>query len=216
MGDGVVVVHHRTVAGTSGGAQPQPVHPLLGRLDQVEAGAVVQRDAEAAHLTDRLGAVGEQLGVMIDQVVRPFAAAGLLVGQEGQHDVAGRPLAAAGPLADERERHRIHVLHIHRATTPHVAVAHLAGERVDRPLAALGRHDVEVAVDEQRRPAAVGTFDARDRRCTPRRGLDDLRLDADLVQLGRDPLGGRPFGVRRVGRVDADQLDEQIGDLVLG
>ena len=112
--------------------------------------------------------------------------------------------------------HRVHVLHVDGAAAPDVAVPDLAGERVDRPLAGVGRHDVEVAVDQQRRPAAVGALDAGDRRCAARRGLDDLRLDADLVELGGHPFGGRPLGMGRVGGVDADEVDEQIGDLVLG
>ena len=40
-------------------------------------------------------------------------------------------------------------------------------------------------------------------------------LDADLVELPGDPFGRRPLGMGRVGRVDADEIDEQLGDLVL-
>ena len=60
-------------------------------------------------------------------------------------------------------------------------------------------------------PSMRAIVDAR-----PLLGLDDLRLDADLVELAGDPFGGGPLGVGRVGGVDADQVGEQVGDLVLG
>src|SRR3712207_7922274 len=53
---------------------------------------------------------------------------------EGQHDVPRRLHPGAGPIADQCQDHRVHVLHVDRAATPDVAVALLAGERMDAPL----------------------------------------------------------------------------------
>ena len=130
--------------------QPHPGQALLGGLDEVEAQVVADGDAEAADLADRLGAALEQVGVLVDQPAGAELAAGLLVGDEGQHDVARRLDAGAGPVADQRQHHRVHVLHVDRAAAPDVAVALLAGERVHAPLGRIGGDDVEVAVHQQR------------------------------------------------------------------
>ena len=152
-GDGVVVVHERAVAGLAAGGEPHPGQALLGGLHEVEAQVVADGDAEAADLADRLGAALEQVGVLVDQPAGAELAAGLLVGDVGQHDVARRLDAGAGPVADQRQDHGVHVLHVDRAAAPDVAVALLAGERVDAPLGRIGGDDVEVAVHEQRRAA---------------------------------------------------------------
>ena len=61
---------------------------------------------------------------------------------------------ACGPrelLAHDREHHRVHVLHVDRAR-PQTSRRHLAGERVKGPVRGVGRHDVQVAVHQQRGP----------------------------------------------------------------
>ena len=64
--------------------------------------------------------------------------------------------AGAGPVADQRQDHRVHVLHVDGAAAPDVAVALLAGERVHAPLGGVGGDDVQVPVHQQRGAAAVG------------------------------------------------------------
>ncbi len=117
------------------GRQPHPGDALLGRLDEIEPARVVDGDAEPADLADRLGAPLEQLRVLVDQPVRAVRAAGLLVGDERQHDVPRRAAALAEPLPDDREDHRVHVLHVDRAAPPDAAVGDLPAERVVGPVA---------------------------------------------------------------------------------
>ena len=80
--------------------QPQPGDALLGGLQQVGARArpvaVGDGDAVAADLADRLGDALEELGVVLDDVVRPLDAAGLLVGEERDDQVARRLGAGRG------------------------------------------------------------------------------------------------------------------------
>ena len=78
--------------------EPWPARPVaVSRIQampfsavsiEVEPQVVRDRQREAADLADRLGAALEQLRVVVDQPVRAVAAAGLLVGEEGEHDVA--------------------------------------------------------------------------------------------------------------------------------
>ena len=207
--------------GPAAGGQPHPGQALLGGLHEVEAQVVADGDAEAADLADRLGAVLEQVGVLVDEPAGAELAAGLLVGDVGQHDVARRLHAGAGPVAHQRQDHGVHVLHVDRAPAPDVAVALLAGERVDAPLGRVGGDDVQVPVHQQGGPAAVGALDAGDQAGPARLGLADLGLDADVGELAGDPLGGGPLpragrGVAGVRRVDPDQVGQQLGDLGLG
>ena len=222
--DGVLVVGHRAVAGPAVCGQPQPGDALLGGLQEVGAPlpavAVGQGDAVAADLADRLGDALEDLGVVGDEEVRPLGAAGLLVGEEDDDEVAWGHGAGAGEVAHAREDHRVHVLHVDGAAAPDAAVALLPRERVDRPVGGVGRHDVEVAVDAQRARLAVGPGDAHGDADAARVALERLGLQAHLAQLLDDV--GRGLGLPRaaavavVGRVDADQLLAEPDDLVLG
>ena len=74
---------------------------VLERLSEVTLPANLQpqigseRDAEATHLADRLGTLGEQVRMVVDHPMRTFAAASFFIGQESQHDVAGWPAPGA-------------------------------------------------------------------------------------------------------------------------
>ena len=72
--------------------QPHPVHALLRRFDQVEptfpAVAARHRQREAPDLADRLGDSVKQVGTVVDQPLAAVLAAGLLLGQEREHQVA--------------------------------------------------------------------------------------------------------------------------------
>ena len=102
----------------------------------------------------------------------------LLVGGEGQHDVAARADPGTGPGADGGEHHRVHVLHVDGAAAPHDAVADLAGEGVDAPVGGLGGHHVEVAVHEQGVGGRVGAGDAGHDVGPAGGGLQQRGLDA--------------------------------------
>ena len=95
-----------------------------------------------------------------------------------------------------------------------------AGERVVRPVTGLGGYDVEVAVDEQARPAGVLALPPHDEAGPAVGRLEDLRLEPHLGEQPRNVLGRhslpRPAAVAVVGRVDPDQVAADVDDLVLG
>jgi len=198
------------VAGGTASGQPHPGLALLGGHDRVQAQVLVHGVAEAADLADRLGAAVEQLTMVLGDPVRTELAAGLLIGEEGQDDVAFGSPALVVPVAHHREHHRAHVLHVDRAAAPHVAVVHLSGQRVDLPVGGRGRHDVEVAVHQQGRPAGVGPGDAAEQIGPARLGLDEAHLDTGRRQVLGDVLGRRPFvaalHTAEVVGVDPDQV----------
>ena len=106
VGDRVVGVDHGAVAGRAAGGQAHPGHALLRGLEQVQALAA-DGHAEAADLADRLGHALEEIGVVVHEPAGALAAAGLLVGQEREDDVARRPCgprpgAAAVPRGSSR------------------------------------------------------------------------------------------------------------------
>ena len=195
--------------------EAHPGHPLLGGLDQVDPASAHGR-REPADLADGLGAVGEPVGVLLDEDLRAVAPARLLVGGEAEHHLAVRGRIGRRAGAHDAEQHRVEVLHVDRAAAPDLAVLDLAGERVDLPVRRLGGYDVEVAVEQQGRPA-VATAPARHDVGPPRPALDDLGLDADLVEQRGDVLGRlalpRTVVGAVVGRVDPDEVLAQLDDL---
>ena len=219
---GVLVVDHRAVPRTGAHAQPHPGDRLLRGHHGVDADVLTEGQREAADLAERLGAAREQVGAVLGEPVRAVGAAGLLVGEEREHDVARGDGALGGELARERQDHRVHVLHVHRAPAPDVAVLDRAGQRVDRPLALVEGHDVEVPVHEQRGALGIGALQPREHVVPPGSpGLDHLGLEPHLAQL-RVHVGGG-LGLARGGRelsgvlaVDLDELAGQRHDLVLG
>jgi hypothetical protein len=233
LGDRVVGLEHRAVPGGAACGQPEPGDALLGRLDQVEALAA-EGDAEPADLADRLGDALEEAGVVVHQVAGTVRTTRLLVGQEGQDHIAGRTAALTQALADHGEDHRVHVLHVYGAAAPDAVLvgagaagagaggacgADVAREGVNLPVRRIRRDDVEVAVQQQRRPALVLTGDAGDHAGPAGRGFQDGRLEADVGQENGDVLGRLAFAgtgvVAPVGRIDPDQVAAQAGDLVL-
>src|SRR3712207_6874768 len=62
--------------------------------------------------------------------------------------------------SDHGEDHRVEALHVDRAAAPQVPVPDLTAERVDRPLGRVGRHDVEVAVHEDRKSTRLNSSHA--------------------------------------------------------
>src|SRR5664279_5259156 len=150
------------------------------------AALVVERDGKSADLGDRLGGVGEQLGMVLDQPLRPPGAAGLLVRHERENQVPRRYVAGAFELPGHGDRHGHHVLHVHRAA-PRVG----AGQPADHVAAAGNRLQVNGLVP------------------------DLLELGLDVPGCPGLPVtdGVRVAGVHRV---DPDQLAAQLDDLVLG
>ena len=87
LGDGVVVDQPRAVGGLAARDELDPEQGLLAGLEKVRA-LPVERDRVAADLADRLGRAREELGVGVDEVVRAEHSPGLLVGEEGDDEVA--------------------------------------------------------------------------------------------------------------------------------
>ena len=85
--DRVVGVDLGAVTGAAVRHQAQPGDALLGGLHQIRP-AAGQVDREPPHLADRLGDAVQQVGVVTDDVPGPVLAATLLVGGEGEDEVA--------------------------------------------------------------------------------------------------------------------------------
>ena len=84
--DHAVVPRHRAVAGLAGDARAHPAEALLGDLDRIERG-VAEVEREAAGLADRVLRL-DLRAVLLDEEPRAEIAAGLLVGDGGEDDVA--------------------------------------------------------------------------------------------------------------------------------
>ena len=219
----VVVVDHRAVPGAAAGREPHPGQALLGRLDQVEP-RVRRRALTLNPPTSLMPSVDA-----LEQLAACRRRAG---GRRARR----RPPRRPGTPARRRAR----------ACAPRAAAAGSTASVIasmsfmstaPRPQtqpsftspengwtvqsAALAGTTSRCPWISTRRPAPVRR--RRSGRSTLVRrssGLDDLGLDADLGELGRDVLGGcplpRPGPVAEVGRVDPDQLAAQLDDLVGG
>ncbi len=207
--DGVVADEPRTVRGDAVGDESHPDERLLPRLQQVGALAA-DRDRVAADLADRLGGAVEELRMPVDEPARTGAAARLLVGEERHDELALGQRPRPEDVAERGEHHRVHVLHVHGAATPQHPVADLAGERVDAPVARVGRHDVEVTVQHERGLVGVASGNAGDDARAARFGLEELGREAQCRELRLDVLGGLALPLRPalavVGRVESDEV----------
>ena len=96
----------------------------------------------------------------------------------------------------------------------------LPGERIHLPVGRIGRDHVQVTMDQQRGPGGVLPLDAGDHAGPALVGLEDGRLEADLVEQPGDVFGGLAFPgagvIAPVSGIDPDQVAAQSGYLVLG
>ncbi len=201
---------HRRVAGAAVHEDPEGRGLLLGGRAEVDDAAELEPVAGA--LVDRVvGADG--VGVRLAEPGEAEAVADLLVGGGGEDQVAGRLEALAGERGD-RDRVRGHLpLHVERAAPPDLAVAHLAGERRHRPLGGVGEDDVGVAEQQQRR-AVAATRNPGDEAGALGHARVEVAANAVCLEVFAQELGRRRLVAGRVGRVDADEPAEQIGDFV--
>ncbi len=216
--DRIVIVDHRSVSHPAGNGELHPGDALLGRLDEVQPQVVGDRVGEAADLADRLGAVGEQLRVIVDQPAGAQGSASLLVSHEGEDQITRWTATGPDKITDDRERHRDHVLHVDSAPPPQAPVDDVAAEGVHPPVRRIRRHHVEMTVDEKRRPTRVAAFDPGDDAGTARFGFQQGRLQADLGECGGNVLGDGPFvpvTTAPVHRVDPHQVPADLDSLIL-
>jgi hypothetical protein len=159
--------------------------------------------------------------VLRDHPARAVHPAGLLVGEERQHQVAVGDHAAAGVVPGHGDQDGGVALHVHRAAAVQHAVVDLGTERRVGPVRGVGRDHVQVRVRDQR--AAVGVRAGQpDHQVAPTRaGLRVLRPVAHLDQaVVQEPGGARlavadRLRVAGVGAVDADQRPGELDGLVL-
>src|SRR4051795_12832781 len=145
-----VALDHGAVAAAARDASLQPADLLLGDLDRIQAlAAELQR--EAAELADRVLHPVEQLRLLLDEELRTEVAAVLLVGQDGQHDVAGELRLLACCPEERGEHHRDAAFHVQRTAAPDGAVDEPPAERRPRPVLPRRGHDVDVALKKKRR-----------------------------------------------------------------
>ena len=148
----------------------------------------------------------------------PQQTAGLLVGEEDDHEIARGELAGPRQVSNDREDHRVHPLHVDRSPPPDTPVPDFRAEGVDLPVGSLSRHDVEMAVDAQGRSFAICAGNA-DRDAHPARGgfvgrglQPHLTQSVDHVRCSLRLA--RPRTVAEVAGVDADQVPAQLDHLI--
>ena len=165
--------------------------------------------------------------MVVHQPVPAVRAAGLLVGQEGEHQVARRRaalaahLAHAWPAASRRSpscRPRRGPTRSRRVTSPENGCTDPLGRR--RPAPRRGGR-ARAARPARRRPAGVARVCGRRRWSGPGALSRITGSRPDLGQLGRDVLGGHPLAraglvVAGVGGVDPDQVAAELDDLGFG
>jgi hypothetical protein len=162
----------------------------------------------APALPEAVADAGEQRGVPVHEELGAVDAAGLLVGQAAEHDVAGRRGAALEAAQQRADHHRDAPLHVEGAPAPDPAVHQLAGEGRPGPALAGRGHHVHVALhQERRRLPAAGDPDHQVRPVGGARQQVGLGLGreeaADEAQAGA-------LVSRWVGGIEADQLLEEL------
>ncbi len=210
--DGAAAHRQRTVPGRATEARPRPADLLLGDHDRVER-AARERHREAAELADRVADAFEQLRVLAHQEACAEVAAGLLVAQHAQDQIPGRAPPGGGRPHERGHHHRHAALHVERPAAPHEAVVLLAAERIVRPAPGRRNH-VDVPLHQQRRRGTLAG-QARDQVGTLGVRGDDPGLTAEAVEQPAHPLHALALVARRVRRVEAQQLREQLGRAVL-
>ena len=210
---GLVVGRHRAVAGSAPGRQLHPQERLLrqgaGHDRRLGLGEPI------AALVDDVAA-GDQVRMVFGEPPGALPPAGLLVGHGHEEQVA---LERRGPLTGEcehrHELHDAHALHVDGAPAPQVAVAELAGERVDGPFGRVGRHDVEVVEQAERAAGIAGPArQPGDEVASAGLALERGGLEPRLTEDAGQELRRRGLVPGRIRRVDTDVLTGDLDRLV--
>ncbi len=151
-----------------------------------------------------------RIGVLLAQPAQALVLtlSHLLVGRGDEEQVAGRAEALTGKRSD-RDRARSHLaLHVQSAAAPHTAVPQLPRPGIHLPLGRVGEHGVGVREQQQPWPVS-GPRKPRDE--VRARGVAsvELALDAVLLEVRAQQLGGGGLVPGRIDGVDANELLEQ-------
>jgi hypothetical protein len=156
--------------------------------------------------------------MLIDQVVGAVHAAVLLVGEVGHDELARGQLTGREDVAERRQDHGIHVLHVDSAAAPQHAVLDDALEGIDAPVRGVGGHDVEVSVQHHRRSFRIAARHPRDDARATRRGVEQLRPQTERFELRRHVLGRLGLTLAAapapVDGLEADQIPRDRGGLL--
>ena len=185
-------------------------HLLRGR-GEVER-PLADHHAVAGALVERvLGA--NRLGMLLAEPGEPEVDADLLVGGRDEDQVAAGLESLPGERGHRHRARRDLALHVERAAAPDLAVAKLARPGVDLPLGGIGENRVRVREERQPRPVAA-PGNPRDEVRPLRHLRVELAGDAVLLEVVAQELGRTGLVPGRVDRVEADQLLEELADLV--
>jgi hypothetical protein len=150
--------------------------------------------------------------VVFHQPVHAVEAAAFLVGGQREDQIAIRRepfLLQPNQVGDELRRHPFVVS---GPAAVEIAVLLEKRERIERPVLALGLHDVEMRQEEERL-ASAGASEPRDEVALARIGTEHLhvsRRESRGLQPRRHRVGSRRRVANRIGRVDLDQLFEDV------
>ena len=136
-----------------------------------------------------------------------------LVGSRGEDQVARRLEPFTRKRGERNSAGGDLSLHVEGAATPHLPVTQLTPERIRAPLRRVCEHDVGVREEEQRRPFAATRYARNEVRAFGHTRIQ-VHLCAALLEVLAQNLRRRGLVARRVGRVDADQILQELGDLV--
>ena len=200
------------MCGRPTGDELDPHERFLAGLKKVGALAV-ESHGVAADLADGLCRSGEELWVVVNEEVRAEHSPVLLVGEEGDNEIACRLAAALEDVAKGRDDHRVHVLHVHRPAAPEHSVADCSLEGVDCPIRRVGGYDIRMPVHDQRRLAGVRSGYACDDACAPGRGVDVLRRQTEPLEVRAEVFGRLRLAVgSALAVVRGVETDEVAGD----
>ena len=169
--------------------QLNPHHCLLGRLHEV-GGLPCEINGVSANFADGFGCSGEEVRMFFHEMVRTEDAPVFFVGEKGKNEVPRGLLSIAHNVAERGQNHRVHVLHVDRATAPQHAVFNQPLERVDRPVCSVCRNHVEMPVHDEGWLGAVASGDPSDNARATVRRIDESGLEPEVFELGGDVFGG--------------------------
>ncbi len=184
---------------------------LFGRVDGHHHGLSAARVDPAAIGIERKFGI-DQIAMIAQQPFDAVGAARFFVGSERENDVAIGMEIFLVETDQGCDEDRVGGFHVLRAAAVEVAIALEKLERVDRPILAARFDNVDVA-DQKDRAMRSGAAQAGDHVSFARIWAEDLHVagrKSSLAQALRHSFGGRGGAAGRIGRVDFDELLENV------